>query len=108
MMTELGPSTRARGELIGRLTEGAANGRGDLQVVTVLGEKRLKLVDVPTAVAGDLARVRQEIEAAVDRREWPARGSIGTVEYDADAGRITDWTIDRTRRSKRSKRSTTQ
>lgn len=82
---------RGRGELIGRLTEGPEDGRGELRVVTVMGKKRLKLTDVPTAVAGDVARIRGEIEAAIDRREWPARGSIGVVEYDREAGRIVDW-----------------
>ena len=91
MSTELGPSMRGRGELIGRLTEGAANGRGDLRVVTVMGEKKLKLADVPMAVAGDLARIRTEVETAIDRREWPPFGSIGEVKYDPNEGRITDW-----------------
>lgn len=85
---------RDRGELIGRLTEGAANGRGELRVVTVQGTKRLKLADVPMAVAGDLARVRGEIEARIDRRDWPDFGSIGTIEYDGTAARITDWKPD--------------
>ena len=88
---ELGPSMRGRGELIGRLTEGLEDGRGELRVVTVMGEKRLKLTDVPTAVAGDGARIRGEVEATIDRCEWPACGSIGVVEYDREAGRITGW-----------------
>lgn len=82
---------RGRGELIGQLTEGLEDGQGELRVVTVIGEKRLKLADVPTAVTGDLARVRGEVERAIDRREWPVYGSIGVVKYDRAAGRITDW-----------------
>ena len=93
MSRKLGISMRQRGDLMRQLTEGVADGRGEIRVIVVGGEKRLKFVDVPTEVTEDLPRVRREIEATIDRQSWPVMGKIGRVQYDMERGAVTHWEL---------------
>lgn len=88
MSRKLGISMRQRGDLMRQLTEGVADGRGEIRVIVVGGEKRLKFVDVPTEVTEDLPRVRREIEATIDRQNWPVMGENrpGTVRHGTRGG----------------------
>ena len=38
-------------------------------------------------------RVRREIEAAIDRQNWPVMGEIGWVQYDTERGAVTHWEL---------------